>query len=92
MILAFITGLGLGVIFFGGLHYTVQQLTKSKHPAILMILSLFLRLALVVIGLYLIRGESYWNILLALLGMLLIRTGMTLRIKRKNLVKEGERR
>ncbi|QSX08534.1 ATP synthase subunit I [Alkalibacter rhizosphaerae] len=91
MLIAFITGIGLGILFFGGLYLSVQQMNKVKHPAALMIISLILRMALVVGGLYLIRGDSYWNIPIALLGIVLVRTVMTGRMKRKDLIKETER-
>ncbi len=52
--LAFLAGIGLGFLFFGGLWFTVKFATKSKIPTLWFVGSLALRLVLVLTGFYLI--------------------------------------
>lgn len=73
MLLAFIAGVLLGVLFFGGLYLTVRQLTTMKHPALFMMLSLILRLVVVAGGIYLIMDGEVRNMLSAMAGILLVR-------------------
>lgn len=90
--MAFIAGIVLGVLFFGGLYLTVQNLAKTEHPSVLMMASLVIRMAILILGLYLVRGDSYLNIPLALMGILLVRIIMVGQVKRKQLADNGEGR
>ena len=83
MVIAFITGVFLGFIFFGGLYFRVNRMADMKHPAAFMLASLIIRMLILLVGLYLIRGDSFYNIPLALLGILLARTYLTWWVKRK---------
>jgi len=83
MVIAFITGILLGFVFFGGLYFSVKRMADMKHPAVFMLASLIVRMAILLVGLYLIRGDSFYNIPLALLGIILARTYLTWRVKRK---------
>jgi F1F0 ATPase subunit 2 len=55
-------GLGAGMLagagFFGGLALTVRRLTTSRHPALLMVLSLLVRLAILALTLLVV---AYWS-------------------------------
>lgn len=73
MPVAFISGIILGFFFFGGLHFTVKYLTKTKYPAIVMILSLFIRLFILMYGFYIILQDGIYNLTVALLAMILSR-------------------
>lgn len=90
--MAIIAGIVLGVFFFGGLYLSVQYLGKVKYPSVLMMASLIIRMAVLVGGLYLIRGDSYLNIPLALMGILLVRIIMTRQVKRKQPAENSEGR
>lgn len=73
MILAFIVGALLGAVFFGGLYLTVRKLNSVKYPALLMMLSLVLRLVILAGGIYLIMDGEIRNLLSAMAGVLLVR-------------------
>ena len=79
----FFIGVILGVIFFGGLYWTVQKLTKVKHPSVLMTCSLLFRMAVLLSVLFYVSKSGYKGILYALLGMFLVRVIMTLIIKKQ---------
>ncbi|NEQ08176.1 MAG: ATP synthase subunit I [Moorea sp. SIO4E2] len=76
--MAFIAGLGMGLFYFGGLWLTVRQLLTTKHPFLLLIVSLLLRLGIVLGSLYLIvdsffGAELIILLLACLLGFIIIR-------------------
>ncbi|MGB5823838.1 MAG: ATP synthase subunit I [Proteocatella sp.] len=83
MLIVFITGIGFGIIFFGGLHYTVKLITKVRNPALLIAGSLIIRMAVLVFGFYYIRDGSYLNMPVALMGVILVRIVMTQTSKRQ---------
>jgi len=64
--LAWMAGLLLGAIFFGGLWWTVRMGVTSGRPALLFLGSLLLRTVVVVAGFYFV-GDGHWQRLLACL-------------------------
>ena len=77
MILAPLAGVLLGVIFFGGLWWTIQRGISSKNPAILFSGSLLLRTAITIAGFYLISRGNWRNLMTCLFGFLLARLVLT---------------
>lgn len=77
----FFIGVILGIIFFGGLYWTVQNLPRAKHPALLMTVSLFFRMGVTVGTFFYVAKGGYKGILLVLAGMLAVRIAMTFTIK-----------
>ena len=73
MIQAFIVGVIGGFLFFGGLYLTVNKIGTVKYPALLMILSLFIRLAGLTEGLFLIAEVGIKNLLASMAGILIVR-------------------
>lgn len=74
LLFSFLVGVLIGALYFSGLWYTVRQLPTSRRPALLLIGSYVLRLALFLGAVYLLAG-SHWSYLLsALAGVLLART------------------
>ena len=73
IILVFIAGLILGTLFFGGLWLTVKRLVASTRPALLVLGSFVLRIAIVLIGFYFISAGSWQRLLIALMGFILAR-------------------
>lgn len=73
MILAFVGGIFLGIFFFGGLYFTIEKMQKIKHPALFMVLSLLIRMAILLLGFYLLMNSQYQNLLAALVGVLISR-------------------
>ena len=52
LVLALVTGISLGAMFFGGLWWTVQKGVSSKQPALWFLGSLLLRTWLTLDGFY----------------------------------------
>ena len=73
MILAFIAGLFLGTIFFGGLWFTVRKLVISKTPALWVLGSFFLRISITVLGFYYISSGSWQRLLISVAGFIIAR-------------------
>ncbi len=70
MAIAFTAGIGLGIFYFGGLWLTVRRLPTARRPALLSLLSFFGRLALVLLGFYLVMGARWERLLVCLLAFL----------------------
>ena len=73
IILAFVAGIALGFLFFGGLWLTVRIGTDSKIPALWFFGSLALRLTLVLTGFYFIGVGSLLRLLICFLGFFIAR-------------------
>ena len=58
--IAWVAGLLLGALYFGGLWWTVQRGVSSAHPARLFLGSLLIRSAVVLAGFYMV-GRGYWE-------------------------------
>lgn len=82
--IAFIVGLVVGVIYFGGLYFSVQKITTVKHPSLIMGLSFVLRMAILLIVFFFIAQNGIRDILLAFAGVMLVRVFMTLRLKEQS--------
>ena len=77
LMLAGVAGVFYGVLFFGGLWWTVQKGNTSKWPASWFFGSLLLRASVVLAGFYLI-GRGHWErLLLCLLGFFIARLIVT---------------
>ncbi len=73
LIMACIAGTALGVIFFGGLWWTVQKGVSSTHPAILFLFSAVLRMAIVLLGFYFVSGGELYRLLACVSGFFIAR-------------------
>jgi F1F0 ATPase subunit 2 len=73
MIWAFIAGIGLGTLFFGGLWLTVKKAVTSKTPALLFFGSLFLRLSVTLAGFYFVGSGDWQKMLICLFGFIAAR-------------------
>jgi F1F0 ATPase subunit 2 len=71
--LAWVTGGGLGTIFFGGLWWTVRKGVSSKQPALWFFGSLLLRMSIALSGFYFVSGGRWDRLLACLLGFLIAR-------------------
>ena len=70
---ALVTGLLLGVMFFGGLWWTVRKGFSSKRPALWFFGSLLLRMSIALAGFYFVSGGHWERLLLCLLGFVVAR-------------------
>lgn len=74
IILSLVDGIGMGIVYFGGLWLTIQALPASKCPSLIMVCSFFVRITIALFGLYCIIGDGRWDSLLAFMsGFLLLR-------------------
>jgi len=76
MVLALLFGTVLGVVFFGGLWWTVRKSLYSKRPALWIFGSLLLRISIVAAGFYLLAGHHWERLLLCLFGFVAARFGV----------------
>jgi F1F0 ATPase subunit 2 len=75
--LAWLAGLLLGGIFFGGLWWTVHKSVSSQRPALWLLPSLLLRMSITLAGFYFV-SDGYWQRwLLCLLGFIMARLIVT---------------
>jgi F1F0 ATPase subunit 2 len=77
LVLALLTGVLLGAIFFGGLWWTVRKSFSSQQPALWFLGSSLLRTALVLAGFYFIALGHWQRLLLSLLGFAMARLVVT---------------
>lgn len=67
-VLILLAGLGLGVVFYGGLWLTVRALPKSRHATLLVLLSFWGRTGVVIAGLIMAMDASWQKALVCLMG------------------------
>jgi F1F0 ATPase subunit 2 len=72
--LALGAGLFLGVLYFGGLWWTVRRGIFSGRPGLWFLSSLLLRTAIAASGFYFIAQGDWRKLLVSLAGFLLART------------------
>jgi F1F0 ATPase subunit 2 len=77
LVLALVTGVLLGTLFFGGLWWTVRKGVSSKQPAFWFFGSLLLRTSIVLAGFYFIAGGRWERLLVCLLGFVMMRLIVT---------------
>lgn len=68
-----LAGVALGIVFFGGLWWTVQHAARSTKPALWFIGSLFVRVGVVMTGFYLVGAGQLLQIGLCLVGFIIAR-------------------
>jgi F1F0 ATPase subunit 2 len=77
LMVALVTGVLLGAMFFGGLWWTVQKGVSSKWSALWFFGSLLLRTSVVLVGFYTIARGHWQRLLVCLLGFLMARLIVT---------------
>jgi F1F0 ATPase subunit 2 len=74
---AFVTGVVLGAMFFGGLWWTVRKGVASRQPALWFFSSLALRTSSALAGFYFV-GHGHWErLLVCILGFVIARRIVT---------------
>lgn len=81
LVSALVTGVLLGAIFFGGLWWTVQKGVSSKRPALWFFGSMLLRTSIALLGFYFIARNHWQNLLMCLVGFVIARLIVTLRLR-----------
>ena len=77
LVLALVTGVLLGAMFFGGLWWTVQKGVSSQRPALWFFGSLLLRTSIALAGFYFIARGHWERLLVCLLGFVIARLIVT---------------
>jgi len=70
MIVAFVAGITLGIVFFGGLWFTVKKAVVAKIPALWIFISFILRISITLLGFYVVGADNWRHLLLCLLGFI----------------------
>ena len=73
-----VAGWGLGVVFFGGLWWSVKRAMASPYPAAWLLTSATLRMAIVLVGLYFVGGGKWQRLLACLIGLMVGRLSILL--------------
>ena len=73
---ALVAGVLLGVLFFGGLWWTVREGLSSKRVAMWFLGSLLLRMGVTMAGFYVVSGGHWDRLLLCFLGFIMARRGI----------------
>jgi F1F0 ATPase subunit 2 len=77
LLLAGGAGVLLGVLFFGGLWWTVQRGLASRRPALWFVGSFVLRASVVLAGMYVVSGGRWEALLACLVGFVAARVIVT---------------
>ena len=76
-VLALVTGVLLGAMFFGGLWWTVRKGLSSQRPVIWFLGSVLLRTSIALAGFYFVSGGDWQRLLVCLLGFVVARLIVT---------------
>ena len=68
-----IGGICLGVFYFGSLWLTVRRLITSRQPFQVALLSFCVRLAVLIVGCYILMDDSWERLLFTMAGFLMVR-------------------
>lgn len=77
LMLSCVGGGVLGVIFFGGLWWTVRQGMSSEHPGVWFFGSMLLRMSIALSGFYFVSGSHWERLLVCLIGFVVARLVVT---------------
>ena len=77
MMLSFVGGLVLGVVFYGGLWWTIRKGLSSPRPAMLFLGSAVLRMSIVVAGFYFVSNGQWQRLLVCMVGFIIARLAVT---------------
>jgi F1F0 ATPase subunit 2 len=72
--LPLLVGMGLGLFYFGGLWWTVQQLTTARRPASLSLGSMLVRLIGTQAGFFWIMDGQWERLIACVIGFFAART------------------
>jgi F1F0 ATPase subunit 2 len=70
-------GFALGLVFFGGLWWTIRRMLHSARPVLWMLGSLILRTGITLAGFWLVAGHDWKRLLACLAGFFIARLTLT---------------
>ena len=73
MVMAFIAGILLGTVFFGGLWLTVKKAVAAANPALWFLASSLIRTGIVLTGFYYTTNGDWERLVICLLGFIAAR-------------------
>lgn len=76
---ALAAGLGLGLVYFGGLWWTVRRLPTWQRPALVFLISFAVRMGVALVGLLLLVRAGMPYLMTGLVTMVLVRVYLTRR-------------
>ena len=79
--MAFLVGMGTGIVYFGGLWWTVRQLPFVRQPGLLTMGSFLVRTGISLTAFYLASGGRWERILISLLGFMIMRGFLVRRVR-----------
>lgn len=77
LILSLVAGALLGMMYFGGLWWTVRKGISSNRPALWFFGSLLSRMSLTLAGFYFVSGNRWERLLACLIGFVIARLVVT---------------
>jgi len=77
LIVCFLFGGGIGIIFFGGLWWTVNKAINANNPALWFMMSTLVRISLAISGFYFVMAGDWQRLLAALIGFTVFRMVLT---------------
>lgn len=80
-VIALLAGVAFGLVFYGGLWWTVRRAATFRRPGLSVLTSLLLRMGFTLGGFYVVAGEDMTRLLLCLTGFLLSRVAVTWRTR-----------
>jgi len=80
MFLAFMAGIAVGLFYFGGLWLTIKRLPGARHPGVLTLVSLLIRLGVTLAVFYLVMAGRWERLLVCLAGFVLVRLVLVRRL------------
>jgi F1F0 ATPase subunit 2 len=86
LLMALIVGMVLGLLFFGGLLWTVRRVISTKLSAGSLLVSLLLRMLVTSAGFYVVSEGQWLRLLICLLGFMLARSTV-LSLSRQNQIR-----
>ncbi|HAJ32846.1 MAG TPA: ATP synthase subunit I [Candidatus Atribacteria bacterium] len=89
-LLYLLVGLGLGLLYFGGLWLTIKNMNQVRSPIVLTLGSFILRTgAVFLVLIYVARQGDWFNIFILLVGFIVSRIFLSRKIgKQKNRLKK----
>lgn len=85
-------GIVIGLIFFGGLHWTISRLADAQQPVTLVLGSFVIRSVIALAGFYLVAGDRWERVIAAAVGFWLARAGMVFWLRASDRQQTGETR
>lgn len=86
--LFFCLGLALGGLFYYGLWWTISKKLTASRPIVWFVASFFVRIGLILCGLYCIGKQGMDDLAIALLGFIGARVIMSLLMRRPDVQKD----